>query len=122
MSALGASNVYTAVCVKNNRREVEPDIGFTRQAMRGVQGGLGEALAQRSGRQASRAMNQVLAQERINETLRFAEDLRALLGEVAAPASRSLAMSLSAAATQLRPGHASPPGTEAVAIDIPAPR
>jgi hypothetical protein len=122
MSALGASNVYTAVCVKNNRREVEPDIGFTRQAMRGVQGGLGEALAQRSGRQASQAMNKVLAQERINETLRFAEDLRALLGEVAAPESPSLTMSLPEAVDQLRPGHVSPPGTQAVVIDIPARR
>jgi hypothetical protein len=119
MSLLGASNVYTAVCVKNNRREVEPDIGFTRQAMRGVLGGLGEALAQRSGRQASRAMNAVLAQERIQETLRFAEDLQALLGEVAAPESTLFTMSLPAAADQLHPGHVSPPGTAAVAIDIP---
>jgi ribosomal 50S subunit-associated protein YjgA (DUF615 family) len=120
MSALGASNVYTAVCVKNSRREVEPDIGFTWQALRGVLGGLGEALAQRSGRQASRAMNEVLAQERIHETLRFAEDLQALLGEVAGPESTVLTLSLPEAAAQLRPGHVTPTGTEAVAIDIPA--
>src|SRR5205814_6828774 len=98
--------------VKNNRREADPDVGLAVQVGRGVMGGLDEMTAQRIGKQASRAMNEALARERIDETLQFARELRALLGEV----SLVETLSLAEAAQQLHPGHRSASVMDAVAI------
>jgi hypothetical protein len=114
MAGIGARSTHTAISVKNNRREADPDIGLAAQVGRGVMGGLNEMTAQRAGTQASRAMNEALAEESINETLQFARDLRALLGEVELVETLSLAE----AAQRLHPGHRSASGTDAVAIDM----
>ena len=114
MAGIGARSTHTAISVKNNRREADPDIGLAAQVGRGVMGGLDEMNAQRAGEQASRAMNEALAEQRINETLQFARDLRAQLGEVELVETLSLAE----AAERLRPGHRSPDGTDALAIEM----
>ena len=114
MAGIGARSTHTAISVKNNRREADPDIGLAAQVGRGVMGGLDEMNAQRAGEQASRAMNEALAEERINETLQFARDLRALFGEVELVETLSLAQ----AAERLHPGHRSADGTDAVAIEM----
>ena len=114
MAGIGARSTHTAISVKNNRREADPDIGLAAQVGRGVMGGLDEMNAQRAGKQASRAMNEALAEERINDTLQFARGLRALLGEVELVETLSLAE----AAERLHPGHRSAGGADAVAIEM----
>src|SRR5205814_1855969 len=63
MAGIGARSTHTAISVKNNRREADPDVGLAVQVGRGVMGGLDEMTAQRIGKQASRAMNEALARE-----------------------------------------------------------
>jgi hypothetical protein len=100
MAGIGARSTHTAIAVKNNRREADPDIGFMAQVGRGVMGGVDEMRAQRRGRRASRAVNETLAGERIDTTLRFAGLLRDLLGEV----ELIRTLSLADAARHLHPG------------------
>jgi len=110
MAGVGARSTHTAIAVKNNRREADPDIGFLSQVGRGVMGGVDEMHAQRRGKRASRAVNETLAEERIDATLRFAGLLRDLLGEVELVQTLSLAD----VARQLRPGESSSGADETI--------
>jgi hypothetical protein len=113
MAAVGARSTHTAIAVKNNRREADPDIGFLAQVGRGVMGGLHEMNAQRRGKRASRAINETLAEERVDATLRFAGLLRDLLGD----GELVQTLSLAEAARQLHPGHRSS-GAQEIAIEM----
>lgn len=112
MGYIGASNQHTAITVKNNRREAETDPGLTSQVWRGIKGGGAEYLADRKGTQASRAGNDLLEQEAIGQTLKFAKDVRAELG----PLQTQAQVPLSAPP---RPGDTSAPGIKEIAISIP---
>lgn len=117
MAGVGALSTHTAISVKNNRRESDPDIGLVAQVGRGMTGGLNEFRGQRTGKQASKAMNEKLAEEQVNQTLQFAHDLVALTGEVELAEN----LSLEEAGEQLNQGHQSAASTDEISIKMPAP-
>jgi hypothetical protein len=82
LSTVGAMTTHTAITVKNNRRESDPDIGFWKQVGRGMLGGPRERNGNKTATEASKEMNAKFAEESINATLQFAHDLRAVLGDV----------------------------------------
>lgn len=112
MSGFGASFQHTAISVKNNRREAETDPGLLSQVGRGMWGAAGEITSNRKGTQASREANDLLAQEAIGQTLKFAKDVRAELG----PLQTQAQVPLSAPP---RPGDTSASGIKEIAISIP---
>jgi hypothetical protein len=114
MAGFGASFQHTAISVKNNRREAETDPGLLTQVGRGMWGAAGEITSNRRGTQASREGNDLLAQEAIGQTLKFAKDVRAELG----PLQTQVQVPLS---TPPRPGDASASGIKEIAISIPDP-
>lgn len=114
MAGFGASFQHTAISVKNNRREAETDPGLLTQVGRGMWGAAGEITSNRRGTQASREGNDLLAQEAIGQTLKFAKDVRAELGPLQTQAQVPLS-------TPPRPGDASASGIKEIAISIPDP-
>ncbi|MFE8643741.1 type III secretion system effector XopN [Sphingomonas sp. NCPPB 2930] len=120
MAAVGALNQHTAITVKNNRREGETDIGVGRQILRGVQGGAAEALAQRRGTQASKAINAYLDD---GENERLIRDARSLTEHDAASPSRQApaTLTLEEAAAHLRPGDTSLPPAAQVVVEMENP-
>lgn len=75
MAAVGALNQHTAITVKNNRREGDIDIGLKQQVLRGVMGGVNEALSQRRATKASQAINTCLQGSDVEELLCHAKAL-----------------------------------------------
>lgn len=113
MAYIGATNQHTAITVKNNRREAEKDPGLMTQVGRGIAGGAAEYLSDKKGTQASRDANQLLAQDAVGQTLKFAKDVQAALGAL----QTRVEVPLSAPP---RPGEASPSGIKEIAIDMAA--
>ncbi|WP_460504917.1 type III secretion system effector protein [Hydrogenophaga soli] len=112
MAYVGATSQHTAIAVKDNRREAAADPGLMWQMKRGVEGGVEEYLSNRAATNASHGANELLAQDAIGNTLKFAKDVREALG--ALPTRFEVPLS-----TPPRPGDASTPGTKEVVINIP---
>jgi hypothetical protein len=112
MAGFGASFQHTAISVKNNRREAEKDPGVWSQVGRGMWGAAGEISSNRKGARASREANELLAQDTIGQTLKFAKDVQSMLGAL----QTRVEVPLSAPP---RPGEASSSGVREVAISIP---
>ena len=112
MAYIGATNQHTAITVKNNRREAETDPGLMSQVGRGIAGGAAEYTSNRRGTQASREANDLLGQDAIGQTLKFAKDVQAALGPLPTQAEVPLS-------SPPRPGEASASGVKEIVINIP---
>lgn len=107
MAAIGALNQHTAITVKNNRREGDVDIGLGQQVLRGIMGGANEWQSNRAGTKASKAMNEMLGTESIDQMLQFAKAVRQQFGQTPLPEVAIRIEEPSPAATQ---GAAHDPG------------
>ncbi|PPV07525.1 putative type III effector protein XopN class [Xanthomonas bromi] len=101
MAAVGALNQHVATSLKCHRRDTDVDIGWKAQTLRGIMGTKHEALAQRRGTKASKAINALLEDNDVEALLVSARELVAQAPSTSASSHNP--SSSTSAREQLRP-------------------